>query len=171
MLSLLLCSLYITDCRPAQSSNTIVKFAEDTTVVGLITGVLRESNICEKLLVTAGSTIKSILTYCITVWFYHCTEADRRRLQRVVKTAQRIIGCPLPSLRDIHPSRCLSRAEAIIRDSTHPAHHLFDLLPSGRRYRSIRTRTDRLRNSFFPQAHHGTEHKRALTHTHKDNVQ
>ena len=47
----------------------------------------------------------------------------------------------LPSKTFIHP------AEAIIRDSTHPAHQLFNLLPSGRRYRSIRIRTNRFRNA------------------------
>ena len=52
----------------------------------------------------------------------------------------------------LYSVRCLSTAEAITRDSTHSAHHLFDPLPSGRCYRSIKTRTDRLRNSFFPQA-------------------
>ena len=115
--------------------------------------VLRKSNICEKLLVTFyRSTIESILTYRITVWFSHCTEADRRRLQRVVETAQRIIGWPLSSLKDTYSSCWLSSAESITRDSTHPAHHLFDLLPSGRHYRSIKTRTNRLRNSFFPPA-------------------
>ena len=67
--------------------------------------VLRKNNICEKLLVTFyRSTIERILTYCITVWFTNCTEADRKRLQRVVKTAQRNIGCPFPSLRDIYSS-------------------------------------------------------------------
>ena len=40
----------------------------------------------------------------------------------------------------------------IIKDITHPGRHLFQLLPSGRRYRSIRTRTNRLKNSFFPKA-------------------
>jgi len=55
-----------------------------------------------KLLMTFyRSTIESLLTYCITVWYTSCTEADRMRLQRVVKAAQRIIGCPLPSLMDI----------------------------------------------------------------------
>ena len=244
VLSPLLYTLYTTDCRPAHPSNTIVKFADDTTVVGLITGedesayrdevlklsewclannlflnitktkeiildfrkhrldppplyihgdrvervhtftflgtvitdnlswsantsavfkkaqqrlhflrVLRKNNICEKLLVTFyRSTIESILTFCIAVWFSHCTEADRKRLQRVVRTAEKIIGCPLPSLKDIYASRCLRKAVAITRDSTHPANHLFDLLPSGRRYRSVRTRTSRLRDSFFPQA-------------------
>ena len=63
--------------------------------------MLRKSDICEKLLVTFyRSTIECILTYCIMVWFSHCTEAERKRLQRVVKTAQKII--PLPSLKDIY---------------------------------------------------------------------
>ena len=55
----------------------------------------------------------------------------------------------------------------------HPAHHMFDLLPSGRCYRSIRTRTNRLRNSIFPQAitalntnGHWHTHTRVRMHTH-----
>ena len=98
--------------------------------------VIRKNNICEKLLVTFNrSSIECILTYCITLLFSHCTEADREGLQRVVKTAEEIIGCPLPSLQDLYSSRCLTRAEVITRDRIHPAHHLFDPLPSGRCYR------------------------------------
>ncbi len=37
---------------------------------------------------------------------------------------------------------------------SHPAHSIFDVLPSGRRYRALSTRTTRHRNSFFPQAIH-----------------
>ena len=36
-----------------------------------------------------------------------------------------------------------------LRDSLHPAHHLFELLPSGKRYKSIKTRTTRFVSSFF----------------------
>ncbi len=39
-------------------------------------------------------------------------------------------------------------------DPSHPAHFLFKLLPSVRRYRALSTRTTRHRNSFFPQAIH-----------------
>lgn len=38
VLSPLLYSLYTYDCAPIHPSNTIIKFADDTTVVGLITG-------------------------------------------------------------------------------------------------------------------------------------
>ncbi len=43
-------------------------------------------------------------------------------------------------------------AKQKVSKSTHPSHSLFQLLPSGRRYRSIRARSARLLNSFFPQA-------------------
>ncbi len=71
---------------------------------------------------------------------------------RVVRLAERISGSTLPSLQDIYLKRCKSRTAKIIKDSNHPGNHLFILLPSGRRYRSMLAKTERLRRSFFPQA-------------------
>ncbi|KAI3377374.1 hypothetical protein L3Q82_008562, partial [Scortum barcoo] len=217
VMSPFLYSLLTHDCRPADSSNTIIKFADDTTVIGLIkdsdeaayreevdrlaewcdtnnlllnTGKTKELigmtvervnsfkflgvHISEDLTWTTGCsklvkkahqrlfflrtlrknhlssdilvnfyrcTIESILTSCITVWYGSCSAADRKALQRVVKAAQRIAGAPLPSIEDIYRKRCLKRAGKIIKDSSHPAHRLFTLLPSGKRYRSARTKT------------------------------
>uniref|UniRef100_A0A3B3D318 Reverse transcriptase domain-containing protein n=1 Tax=Oryzias melastigma TaxID=30732 RepID=A0A3B3D318_ORYME len=244
VLSPLLYCLYTYDCSPAHHNNRIIKFADDTTVVGLISRgeesayreevlklatwssennltlntkktreviidfrkhspdpaplhingelvervhtirflgvlisddlswtanitavikkaqqrlhflrVLRKNRLCTNLLLTFyQSSIQSLLTYCITVWFGSCTVADKERLQRVVDTAQKIIGCPLPTLSDIYSARCLSRAQNIIKDSSHPGSDLFALMPSGRRYRGIKTKTNRLKNSFFPKA-------------------
>ncbi|KAK0136437.1 putative nuclease HARBI1 [Merluccius polli] len=98
--------------------------------------VLRRNNLESKLLETFyRSCIGSLLTHCISVWYASCTVADKKRLQRVVKTTQRIIGHPLPSLDSIYTSRCSNKARNILWDSLHPGHHLFNLLPSGRRYR------------------------------------
>ncbi len=63
-----------------------------------------------------------------------------------------ISGSARPSLQDIYLKRCKSRAAKIIKDSTHPGNHLFCLLPSGKRFRSMMAKTERLRRSFFPQA-------------------
>ncbi|KAI7801979.1 hypothetical protein IRJ41_021014, partial [Triplophysa rosa] len=95
--------------------------------------------------------VESILTNCVTAWYGSCSVAERKALQRVVKTAQRITGTPLSAIEDIQRKRCLRRARGILKDSSHPAHRLFSLLPSGRRLRCLRTRTSRLRNSFFPR--------------------
>ena len=73
-----------------------------------------------------------------------------------------IIGRELPALQDTYHTRCLRKAGRILKDCYHPAFRLFTLLPSGRRYRSIRSRTRRLENSFFPRGHQAA--KWTLTH-------
>ena len=245
VLSPFLYSLFTHDCRPMYGSNSIVKFADDTTVIGLITnndeseyraevqhlaawcahnnlllntsktkelivdyrkekgdthtpihinGMVVErvssfkflgTHISENLSWTTNTSslvkkahqrlfflrtlrknhlsadilgnfyrcaIESILTNCITVWYGNCSVADRKALQRVVKTAQRITGTPLPAIEDVQRKRCLRRARSILKDPSHPNHRLFQLLPSRRRFRSLRTKTSRFRNSFFPTA-------------------
>ncbi len=59
-------------------------------------------------------------------------------------------GLSLPSLQELYTSRVKKRAKKVILDPSHPAHALFELLPSGRRYRSLSTKTARHKNSFSP---------------------
>ncbi|KAL0152967.1 hypothetical protein M9458_051720 [Cirrhinus mrigala] len=114
---------------------------------------LRKFNLPKELLKQFYSAItESILCTSITVWFSSATKTDLRRLQRIVRTAERITGTTLPTLQDLYSSRVSKRAGKIILDPSHPAHILFELLPSGRRYRARTTKTARHRKSFFPQA-------------------
>ena len=96
--------------------------------------------------------VESVLSSCINVWHGSCSAAEKKALQRVVKAAQRTVGRNLPSTTDVYKARCRKRASCIMEDPTHPSHTLFVPLPSGRRLRSIKSRTTRLRNSFFPEA-------------------
>ena len=96
--------------------------------------------------------IESILTSSITVWYTAATAKDKSRLQRIIRSAEKVIGCNLPTLQDLHSSRTLRRARKIMADPSHPGHSLFGTLPSGRRLRSIRTKTSRHLNSFFPSS-------------------
>ncbi|KAK0146238.1 RNA-directed DNA polymerase from mobile element jockey [Merluccius polli] len=245
VLSPFLYSLFTHDCKPKYGSNSIIKFADDTTVIGLITNndesdyraevqhlavwcadnnLLLNTSKTKELIVDfrkeKGEThnpiqingmavervssfkflgthisenltwaintsslvkkanqrlfflrtlkknhlsadilcnfyrcaIESILTNCITAWYGNCSVADRKSLQRVVKTAQRITGTPLPAIEVVRKKRCLNRARSILKDPSHPANRLFQLLPSRRRFRSLQTKTSRFRNSFFPTA-------------------
>ncbi len=43
------------------------------------------------------------------------------------------------------------RAKKVTLDPSHPAHSLFELLPSDQRYRALSTKTARHRNSIFPR--------------------
>ncbi|KAK1803830.1 hypothetical protein P4O66_003786 [Electrophorus voltai] len=114
---------------------------------------LREAHLPSPILTTFyRGTIESILSSCITTWFGNCTAFDRKTLQRIVRTAEKIIGVSLFSITNIYTTRHIRKTTSIVKDPTHPSHELFTLLPSGRRYRSIWSRTSRLCNSFFPEA-------------------
>ncbi len=101
-----------------------------------------------------SAIIESVLCTSITVWFSSASKSDLRRLRRVVRTAERIIGTTLPTLQELYLSRVRKRSGKITLDPSHPAHSLFEQLPSGRRYRALSTSTTRHRNSFLPQAIH-----------------
>ncbi len=113
----------------------------------------RKLNLPQELLKQFYSAIsESVLSTPITVWFSLATRSDLRRLRRVVRTAERIIGTNLSSLQELYSSRVSKRAGKITLDPSHPEHSLFELLPSGRHCRALSTRTTRHRNSFFPNA-------------------
>ncbi|KAI2646125.1 putative RNA-directed DNA polymerase from transposon BS [Labeo rohita] len=209
----LLFSLYTNDCTSKDPSVKLLKFADDTTLIGHINdgdesayrqGVkeladwcshnnlelntlkivemtvdfrrnppalppltvmdstaqqrlyflrqLRKFNLPKELLKQFYSAIIESILCTPTVWFSSATKTDFRRLQRIVRSAERIIGTTLPTLQDLYSSRVIKRASKIILDPSHPAHFLFELLLSGRRYRARTTKTARHRKSFFPQA-------------------
>ncbi|CDQ63655.1 unnamed protein product [Oncorhynchus mykiss] len=99
-------------------------------------------------------TIESILSGCITAWYSNCSAHNRKALQRVVRSAQRITGGKLPALQDTYTTRCHRKAIKIIKDNNHPSHCLFTPLSSRRRgqYRCIKAGTERLKNSFYLKA-------------------
>ena len=103
--------------------------------------------------------IESIISGCITSWYDSCSAQDHKELQKVVNEAQSITQTSLPSIDSVYTSCCLGKAASIIKDPRHPGHCLYHLLPSGKRYKSLRSRTNRLKNSFFPAAVRLTLHE------------
>ena len=67
----------------------------------------------------------SILSGYITAWYSKCTAHNRKALQRVVWSAQRITKGKLPALQDTYSTRCHRKAQKIIKDNNHPRHCLF----------------------------------------------
>jgi hypothetical protein len=96
--------------------------------------------------------IESILTGCNTAWYGNCSASNLIALQRIVRTAQHITGAKLPAIQDLYTRRCQRKALKIVKDSSHPSHRLFSLLPHCKQYRSTKSRPKRLLNSFYPQA-------------------
>ncbi|KAI5085906.1 gastrula zinc finger protein XlCGF28.1-like, partial [Silurus meridionalis] len=47
-------------------------------------------------------TIESILSSCIPAWFGNCTVSDHKTLQRIVRTAEKIIRVSFPTIIHIY---------------------------------------------------------------------
>ncbi len=78
---------------------------------------LRKFNLPQELLIQFYSAIiESVLCTSITVWFSSATKSDLRRLRRVVRTAERIIGTTLPPLQELYLSRVRKEADKITLD-------------------------------------------------------
>ena len=81
------------------------------------------------------------------VWLHHHAATARHMTpQSVVRTAEYITGAELPAIQDLYTGRCQRKAQRIVKDSNHPGHRLFTLLPHGK------SGTTRTMNSFYPQA-------------------
>ncbi|KAK3566444.1 hypothetical protein QTP86_033288 [Hemibagrus guttatus] len=69
-------------------------------------------------------TIESILTGNITTWFGNSTMQDRRALQSVVRSAERIIRTKLPDLHSIYSKRCWTKPRKIVKDHFEHLHRI-----------------------------------------------
>eukprot|EP00061_Rhincodon_typus_P009058 g32236.t1 len=64
-------------------------------------------------------TIESKLSGCIMAWYGNCSAQDRKKLQKVLCTAQTIMEAKLPSMDSIYSARCCGKAANIIKDPSH----------------------------------------------------
>ncbi len=76
-----------------------------------------------------SAIIESVLCTSITVWFNSATKSDLRRVRKVVRTAERIIGTPLLTLQELYSSRVSKRAGKITLDPSFPAHFVCVNIP------------------------------------------
>ncbi len=93
---------------------------------------VRTFNLPQELLIQFYSAIiESVLCTSITVWFSSATKSDLRRLRRVVRTAEANHWYNPLSRNCTYPEWAKGLEKNHSRPS-HPAHSLFELLPSGR---------------------------------------
>uniref|UniRef100_A0A8K9WQU4 Reverse transcriptase domain-containing protein n=1 Tax=Oncorhynchus mykiss TaxID=8022 RepID=A0A8K9WQU4_ONCMY len=97
-------------------------------------------------------TIEIIMTGCITAWYGNCSASDRKALQRGSAYGPVHHWAKLPAIQDLYTRWSQRKALKNLKDSGHPGHRLFSLLPHGKRYWSAKSWSKRLLNSFYPQA-------------------
>lgn len=91
--------------------------------------------------------IESLQSYCCTVWYVSCTVEDWSDLPWVVKAAQHVTRTRLPPLEDIYTGWLQNNNH---KRPNPPWPCPFAPLPPGRRYRTMKSKTNRLKD-FLPR--------------------
>ncbi len=78
------------------------------------------------------SLVESVLTYNLTSWYGHLNCKQKNSLERVTNIASKIIGRPQSNLGEVYTSRCVGKAECILKEPTHSLCDQLVLLPSDR---------------------------------------
>ena len=96
--------------------------------------------------------VESILAFSIVCLFGSLDRKNQKKLVRIEKQCRKIVGNNIHSLSDLYEARFIQKALTIHKDPSHCLNNVMEILPSGRRFRSINSRTNRFRNTFFPTA-------------------
>ena len=105
--------------------------SKESTAVVILSPHTQESQSLTTTPEVLHCSIESVLTYGILSWYCSSSAANRKSLQRTIKTTQNITNLHHQTSPNIFNSRCLLKTHNILKDSFHPANYLFELLPSG----------------------------------------
>ena len=89
------------------------------------------------------SIVQSTLLYCMCVWFGNCTIAQRRKLDRIVKTALKLGVKDCRYTEYLYNESLFKKATKIMCDPTHQLHDCFLVMRSSKRLRNTKIRTAR----------------------------
>jgi len=99
-----------------------------------------------------SSIVQSVLSFSIVCWFGTCSAQAKVKLNRIVSNCERLGVSNITPLMDIYKKCVIQRSKVIYNDKLHPLNSHYEYLPSGRRLRSITTRTSRYLKSFVPSS-------------------
>ncbi|KAI3358530.1 hypothetical protein L3Q82_014948, partial [Scortum barcoo] len=97
------------------------------------------------------TVVASVVSYAVVCWGGGCSERDKKRLNRLIKRASSVCGCPLDSIEVMGERRALAKL-SIFMDTSHPLHQTVGALSSSfsNRLRHPRCRKERFHRSFIP---------------------
>ena len=103
-----------------------------------------------------NSVVSSVILYAVACWFNNSNEKNKKDVSKLSRKVKKMISPEFHDLVNnpvlVHHNQCLSLANRIISDPTHPLHHFFKLLPSGQRLNVLFTKTDRSHDAFVSTA-------------------
>ena len=91
------------------------------------------------------SLVESILTFNIVTFYGHLTVKQKNRLNKIVNIATKLINLKQKSLNDLYQQAISKKSRSIINDC-------FEIMPSGKRYRTPAFKRQLYNKSFIPSA-------------------
>ena len=126
---------------------------QESPATSVLLSPTEEVRVCRKILIQLyRAVIERVLTFSITVWYGSASVHDKNLLDGIVGVASKLTGCELPSLESLYITRTQRKVRCLTSDQHYPAHHLLQCLPAEKRFTTIKTRTSRFKNSFYPKA-------------------
>jgi hypothetical protein len=110
-------------------------------------------NVNSELIVSFFNTvILPVLMYASAAFFSLLTKQLKLELSRPNRICERLLKRKyVIDENDTYYANCvMNLANKIKQDDTHPLHELYELLPSGRRFRVPCARTQRYKDTFLP---------------------
>ena len=100
------------------------------------------------------SCVQSVILFGCTVWSGGCTGREANMINQIERTASKVIGNDhqVEPWKEIADRQVVKRAKNIMRDENHPLAKNFAMLPSNRRLRQVKVRTERFRKTFVPNS-------------------
>lgn len=111
---------------------------------------LKQTSLSTSILLTFyKGIVASVLSYCMSTRYSSCSMTDKKTLQMEWEKLRGSLVCLCPRFL---PESLQNGPVNIVRHPSHPPHNLFELLPSGKQYRSMKYQTCTSLSSFLPQA-------------------
>ena len=99
------------------------------------------------------AVLESLIRYCMAAWFGSLSVQLKTRIAKIVNTAMKVIGKSDPqTLQTIFEKKVLRLAQGVMSDLSHILFSEYEMLPSGRRLRACRPKSNRYKNSFLPNS-------------------
>ena len=106
---------------------------------------LKKFNVSNNILMLFyRAVVENTLVFGLLNWYVGLSVKDRKKLERIVFVAAKIIASSPPSLEQWYTERTIQKAKTIMGDESHPTNYLFffQLLPSGKRRSLAYARTE-----------------------------
>ena len=99
------------------------------------------------------SCVKSIMCFCMTAWGGNNRENEKRRVNRCLKSASKMLRCDTyESFDDVFENLCKKKLDNILKENTHPLYPKIKRSVRSGRILHLSARTQRYFNSFLPTA-------------------